>query len=391
MDSASEALAAGRLWAVDAAPYLATALFAMSPTMVVGSNTMGIDRYWRLYVDPRVFERWSTPQVGAVLIHEAHHRLRAHAERAAELDVGHSEQRRFNVAADFEINDDLRDLPLPDGHLDPVAFGLPSGELAETYYTVLGARRELPPADCGSGADGLHREWELAEDDGLAVDELESDLIRQQVAQQIRASAQAGGDVPAGLQRWAQAFLHPKVDWRRQFAAQVRAGIDAVSGAVDYSYRRPSRRSGTPIGRAVVLPALVQPVPRVAVVIDTSGSMSETALSQALAEINGILRSSGIGGRRLTVLSCDSAVRSSQQVFSASQVGLLGGGGTDMGAGIAAALDLRPRPEIVVVVTDGFTPWPAERPSSIVVVTVIGDGPEPPAWARFVRIDSSDA
>jgi predicted metal-dependent peptidase len=391
MDEASEALAAGRLWAVDAAPYLATALFAMSPTMVVGSGTMGIDRYWRLYVDPRVFEKWSTPEVGAVLIHEAHHRIRAHAERASDLGIGLSEQRRFNVAADFEINDDLRDLPLPAGGLDPVAFGLPSGELAETYYLLIESRGDLPVAECGSGAHGVHQEWELPGEGGLAVDELESELIRQQVAQDIRIAHQAGGDVPAGLERWAQAFLHPKVDWRREFAAHVRAGVDAVAGAVDYSYRRPSRRSGTPIGRAVVLPALVQPVPRVAVVVDTSASMSQSALSQALAEIGGILRASGIGGSRLAVLSCDSSVRSSQQVFSASQVSLLGGGGTDMGAGIATAVQARPRPEIVVVVTDGFTPWPSERPASHVVVTLIGDGPEPPAWARYVRVAAPDA
>ena len=382
-----EALSAARLWAANEAPYLATALFAMSPTAVAGLGTMGTDRYWHLYIDPAVFEKWSIAQAGSVLIHEAHHLLRSHGDRAIALGVGPAEERRFNVAADFEINDDLRDLQLPPGGLDPEAHGFEAGELAETYYELLESHGDLPGLNCGSGAHGVQQEWDLGGNDSLSVGELEGDMIRQQVAQDVRAAARSGGAIPAGLERWACAFLEPQVDWRRQFAAHVRSGMDTVSGAVDYSYRRPSRRLGSPIGRAVILPALVQPVPRIAVVVDTSGSMDQTRLSQALAEIRGLLRSSGIGTSRLTVLACDTAVQSTQQIFSADQVRLLGGGGTNMDVGIAETEKLRPKPEVVVVLTDGLTPWPARRPSVEVIVALLGDGPEPPAWARLVRVD----
>ncbi len=379
-------MAAARLWAANAAPYLATAVFAMTPTLAPGLGTMGTDRHWRLYIDPIVFDAWSIEEAGSVLIHEAHHLIRAHAERAHDLGVDDTRHNRFNVAADFEINDDLRDLPLPAGGLDPDNFHLPSGELAETYFILLESRDNLPAVDCGSGAHGVPQTWELPGADRLSIDELEGSLIRQQVAQDIRRAAQSGQAVPTGLERWARAYLHPKVDWRREFAANVRSGIDTVLGAVDYSYRRPSRRTGTPLGRAVIFPALVQPVPRVAVVVDTSGSMSEPELAQALAEISGILRSNGIGRNRLTVLACDTAVRTTQEVFSASHIQLAGGGGTDMGAGIAEAERLRPRPEIIVVITDGYTPWPPRRPHIEVVVALIGDGPGPPPWARTTRI-----
>ena len=72
------------------------------------------------------------------------------------------------------------------------------------------------------------------------------------------------------------------------------------------------------------------------------------------------------GGRdrsgRAAVLACDAAVAPAQRVTSARQVKLIGGGGTDMGAGIAAASALRPRPAIAVVLTDGDTPWPQVAP-----------------------------
>lgn len=385
-----DALAAARLWSVSQAPYLATALFAMSPTITEGLGTMATDRRWHLYLDPKVLDVWTTEQIGSVLIHEAHHLLRGHGDRAIALGVTELTHRRFNVAADFEINDDLRDLPLPSGGLDPKDYGYASGELAETYYSLLESAGPLPGALCGSGSHGVTEGWEIADNDGPSVDDIEADLIRRQVAVDVRVAAQRAGSVPAGLERWARALLQPKVDWRRELAAHVRSGVDSVSGAVDYSYRRPSRRLGSPLGRAVVFPALIQPVPRVAVVVDTSGSMSERALSQALAEISGIMRSSGIGRTRLTVIACDHAVQSTQHVFAASQVRLTGGGGTNMGAGIAQAATIRPRHEVVVVVTDGLTPWPQGAPGLRVVVALLGDGPAPPPWAYVVRIPMGD-
>ena len=90
-------------------------------------------------------------------------------------------------------------------------------------------------------------------------------------------------------------------------------------------------------------------------VCDTSGSMTEDLLAAALAEVDGLLRSLGLA-RQLRVLACDTAVAPARRITSARQVELVGGGGTDMGAGIAAAAALRPRPAVTVVLTDGYTP-----------------------------------
>jgi len=85
-------------------------------------------------------------------------------------------------------------------------------------------------------------------------------------------------------------------------------------------------------------------------------------------------------------MSCDTAVRASQSIFAAAQVRLRGGGGTDMSVGIEAAAALRPKPELVVIVTDGYTPWPTQPKNIQVVVALIGEGPKPPNWAQVVRI-----
>ena len=78
------------------------------------------------------------------------------------------------------------------------------------------------------------------------------------------------------------------------------------------------------------------------------------------------------------------------RVAAATQVNLLGGGGTDMGQGIAAAAKLRPQPSVIVVLTDGYTPWPPVVPRPRVVVGLLrDDGPLPPPWARVIHIEEA--
>jgi hypothetical protein len=300
---------------------------------------------------------------------------------------------RWIQAADAEINDDLvpAGLDLPGRPVLPADLGAPDGLLAEQYFVASttdrsGKNNDLVAAgdwlDCGSGADGVPRP-----DDGPpARPAWQADLLRRQVAQDVIAHSKQAGNVPGGLLRWAEEILSPKVNWRKVLAAELRRAVAEVSGAVDYSYRRPSRRAA--VAGNVVLPALRRPVPDVAVVCDTSGSMTEDLLAAALAEVEGLMRALGMA-RQVRVLACDYAAGPAQRVNSARQVQLVGGGGTDMGTGIAAAVALRPRPAITVVLTDGYTPWPPAAPKGTrVVIGLLGAGaPDAPAWARAVRVD----
>src|SRR5262249_5924071 len=96
---------------------------------------------------------------------------------------------------------------------------------------------------------------------------------------------------------------------------------------------------------------------------------------------------------QVRVLSVDTQVQAMRRVSRASQLALAGGGGTDMGAGIAAAAVLRPRPSVAIVLTDGYTPWPEHPPRGMRVVIGLlrqhAHGPPwpAPAWARTVVID----
>ncbi|HTU75410.1 MAG TPA: VWA-like domain-containing protein [Trebonia sp.] len=395
-------LAPARIWAASRFPYLASAIFGSQVSAVPGIKTVAVDARWRFRADPELVAGWSPAQLGSVLIHLVSHVLRHHGERADGCLVSPGTAGDWIRAADAEINDDLiqASLELPGRPVLPADFGAPDGRLAEEYFALI--RKAPPPQpsqvavagpasspgqagdwlDCGSGADGQGRPWD-AGDGGL--DPWQAELLERQVARDIIRHAKEAGTVPAGLLRWATELLSPKVDWRRLLAAELRRAVADVAGAADYSYRRPSRRAAATPG--VVLPALRRPVPEVAVVCDTSGSMTDDLLAAALREVEGLLSALGLA-RQLRVLACDTAVAPVQRVSSARQVQLTGGGGTDMGAGIAAAYALRPRPAVAVVLTDGYTPWPGRPPKGMrVIAGLLGDNArDAPGWVRTIRV-----
>ena len=391
-------LAAARLWAASRAPYLATALFACRPVAAPGSGTVAVDPSWRIHADPETVASLEPAELGRLLIHLAGHLVRDHAARAGAMDVGPETAPWWQRCTDAEINDDLAAADL----LPPVAADLPrdlggrDGDLAEAYFGLqpppsAGSGR---PSDCGSGSDGLPRPWDGPDAaDGTGLTPGQANLVRFGVAEEIRRAAQRDpGSVPGGWVRWAEELLPSRTDWRRVLGAEIRRAVAAVAGSVDYTYRRPSRRShGTDEDPRIVLPSLFRPVPEVAVVCDTSGSMDEGMLARVLSEVEAIVTRAGLRGTGVAALAVDTDVHSARRVTRAVQVDLAGGGGTDMGAGIEAALARRPRPEVIVVLTDGYTPWPTAAPRGARVVVGIIETPgetppDAPAWARVVFI-----
>ncbi|WP_078910084.1 VWA-like domain-containing protein [Streptomyces sp. NRRL S-87] len=386
-------LLAARYRAAEARPYLASALYALTVVPSDRLPTIAVDRHWRCYVSPAFVAATPVVELAGVWIHEVSHLLRDHHGRAERLPAADQRDRvRVNVAQDCEINDDLLadGLALPEGRMEPRLYGLPTGGLFETYLAAIPA---TPPhaCDCGSGAHGVPSPWEVGSEGGPArLGPVEADALRRQTAQAMRAHQRTRGTLPAGWQRWAQEVLEPTVDWRTALAGAVREATAWAAGAVDYTYRRPSRRTPA-LGGRVVLPSLRRPLPRVAIVIDTSGSMGEEELGAALGEVTGVLREVGLHGNRVAVLACDADVHAVARVTSTDQVELAGGGGTDMRVGIRAARALPDRPDVVVVLTDGYTPWPDEMPSCRLIAALIGpDAPQPPPWVETVRVAGGD-
>jgi len=129
------------------------------------------------------------------------------------------------------------------------------------------------------------------------------------------------------------------------------------------------------------MPSYYQPRPRPGFLIDTSSSMQDTQLARAVAELGGLTRQLGYG-TEVVVACCDAVVHDVRRVFRATQVQLYGGGGTDIGVGLRWFTERRGAPvDLLVIVTDGHTPWPEEVPPFPVITIRVGDG-MPPPWGH---------
>ena len=393
-------------------PYLATATWAITTHPVPGMGTAGVDKYWRFYYDPAVWEKWSADERMAVFYHEMLHLLRDHNNRSKGTDLP---RQVVNIAQDCEINDDLKDeqIKLPKDGVYPSSYGFPDHLLAEEYLELLRPKVKIIHVNinCGSGAHGVAQPWEKGAPAGSkdsvgdpagggqkdsksgdrGVSPVEGHIIRRQTAEAIIQEANKNpGSVPAGLKRWADETLREKVDWREALRGAVRTAIGRAAGVDDYTFRRPARRA---YGLGVVLPSMTKPLPLVSVVVDTSGSMGEKQLAQAIAEVGGVLKNVG---HPIEVIAVDAAVGSKMKIRNKRQVELVGGGGTDMGVGLDAALHSRPVPDIVVILTDGYTPWPTDPPlrgTRVIVALLRGKDDEMtasewgvPAWARAIAV-----
>mgnify|MGYP003653168843 CR=1 FL=1 len=414
-------------------PTIQHGIFGMRPRAVVGLRNIcggwAMDKKGNVYFDPAMVLGAPDSETGeptplitlvADFMHEVWHFLRRHPQRFAALPLGEKEKnpKLWNICADAESNG--TDFFLRQ-HLQAWAvfpeklknkntggfFPKDTYQTAEWFYAnvLLPEEGEGPgegpigdgpeggegdnPADDprnDCGADGEGRPWELDGEEGLS--EGEAEAIRRSVARDIQESARTRGDTPGHWKAWADEELAPpKVPWQQKLHRFLRFSRDLSVGASNYTFSRRSRRQSA-VGGDVVLPATYSPKLQVAAVLDTSGSMSDDDLSAACSELDGILRAVNAA---VHVISADSRVASSKKITSARQVELLGRGGTDMRVGIRAAAKTQPEPHAIIVLTDGYTPWPDRGEYNIpIVVALIGENcgeDNVPYWFETITVD----
>ena len=417
-------LAAARLMACQRSPYFTTAITGLVPAEAPGLGTLGVTADMVMLYDPDVVARWSVNHLATVLEHETHHILRDHHGRAAALGLSDGEVRGlWNIAADAEINDDLRDggREFPVG-VEPIfpetlaKHGVdPSkcerGLLAESYYALLrdaaqqqqqqgddqqGQQGDVTAGRCGSCAGNpLPGEDEHATDeDGNALGRSDVDLarVRQEVAAAVEreVAAKGQGSVPGGLRRWAEKRRKSQIRWQDKLRRAARRATQYAKGAGDYTSTRPHRRYSAMRRRnpsTPIMPAMHRPVPRVTVAIDTSMSMGSDEVEAALAEVEAVLKHNGSD---VGVVSCDAEVQAIGRVRSVRDAAklIVGGGGTDFRPVFAALERAKDRPDVLVFVTDGCGPAPDTKPAwAHVIWVLVGRWQRKPCeWGEHIEV-----
>lgn len=244
------------------------------------------------------------------------------------------------------------------------------------------------PVGGGSSADGQRRDYEEEPDPDWSA--FQEDELLQRVEKKIEEfensparNAIAGQHVPECLKLAIEQKLRPTPDPWKQLGAAVGRAASTPVGSPDTTYRKISRRqNAVPKTR---LKGVHRLCPKAVVVLDTSGSMCcGDTQAKALNVIAQGLRTVG----QVPVVAGDTVARSSKTVSHLKQVTWDGGGGTDMRLVLGAA-DKKYTPDVIVLVTDGYTPWPDKKPRYRLVVACTTDA-HVPQWAVNCRIPNED-
>lgn len=411
-------------------PFLSHALWSLTFVEVPGMAEMvqaqsggtmsayiSCDKYWRVYYDPQEIEKADIHELAFSLYHELGHLLRKHGERCEQLKY---DPMLYNIASDLSINGDAENIEFESrGRLKlgksllPKHFNLPNGKSAEWYYGQLleeakksqgsvdgsnqtsqgqGNDRQVQEGGgkpssghgpkhgrCG-GCAGNPYPWEK-NDSPSASDRVPEGLTPAEariVAVQVAYAVKQQGNAPAGWKRWADEIIEPpRVDPHELFKHTVMSRLGQIAGKLDYTYAYPSRRQF--VVPKVVLPGMYAPQIRLAVVIDTSGSVSNKELAIEMAFVRDVAKQVFV--HETYVYSCDVHANLAGKVFGASDIRKLdirGGGGTSMRNGVLAALECKP--SLVICLTDGYTDWPAlhELKGTPVIWSLIGPNPPRP-------------
>lgn len=437
--SVRQLLAAGRARVLEKEPYLAHAVMSLvpreKPGMCEGRGwgvrstiaPFAVTEGWIMYFDPDVIEHWRQTEtnmetvaewVAFCIAHEVGHPLRDHGERCR---AGVFHPRKYNRAADFEINDDLKAA----GYTPPPGYGIfpdkdehipekqrKEGLTAEEYYHI----DTWKPGDdeggmCagGSGAGDPHEDEDQDEADSRSKSQ--GSNIQKQTAKAIKDHAERGrGEVPAGWERWADGQLQPPViPWESKLRSEVHNAIEFVRGMIERTTSKPYRRQAI-FGYgpdSPIMPGWHAPRPEVVVVIDTSGSMGTAELTRAVSEAAGILESMDAS---VTLMTNDADIHGPiQKISSVDEIELHGGGGTDFRPPFQYIADnMEPKPGVCVFITDGMGPAHAENPIPQMQTIWVGVGPyrQKPwgagaesdgwtpgkkiTWGEYIEVDDSE-
>lgn len=379
-------------------------------TAAVTISPLGVS----LAINPCFFlEKLSDEERCAVIKHEILHLVLKHLFRHEGPGIN---RMLLNLASDLVVNQLVYPWPLPKGAITLDCFPelkLQPNKSVEHYYKALEKANSDPETTAllgklESGSPSDHGRWAACGGEGFAERQdqstaaesrtsgkmsapqlteqlariLEESFNRQLQQARSRLSTRQWGDLPGSI----RALLEKKssidggtIDWKRALRLFASAGYRTRIAATT---RRRSRRFGTYPG------VRIRRERRLAVVVDTSGSISPQELNLFFAEIALIHRT----GAEILVIESDAAVAATYLYRGVVPATIHGGGGTDFTPAFRWLRDgSGQRFDGCIYLTDGYADPPTVKPPCrlLWVVTPSGRCGEHLRWGKQIRMQAS--
>lgn len=353
-----------------------------------------------IYYNPDFLEQCSVDEVMTVLAHEVGHDSLLHS-----LRLGARNADLFNQAGDHAINIMLEDQKfkcpqsVPGGWLCDKQY---KGWSADRIYDDLRRKQKDKPKQNGNqpgkgggpgqpspqngtggkpgpqqpGKDWLHGDVLRAPPKDEAAQAAAEQTAKQRVAAAANMARMAG-KFSGDLERMVGELLDAKVSW----TDVLRNHMLRIIRARDNWGRRNRRFTSAylPTRRSVAMGPIV-------FIPDTSGSMMGEDMEKICSEMSHCAMQTQ--PESIRVVWTDAAVKGEQVLtpneFSYSALKPVGGGGTDMRVGLKHAEQYDP--QVVVLLTDGFTPWPDNPCPFPVICLCTTSNKSVPHWMERIDI-----
>lgn len=294
-------------------------------------------------------------ELAFVVLHENLHKALRHLFIWKKLDA--INRQLTNASCDYVINlmihkMDPQEIYVAMPRKDGKIFGLFDkrfdGMNTKQVFDLL-----MQEGEGGAGGEGFdEHDWDGAKD----LSEEDKKVLEREIDQALRQGQithqKINGNGAGGLDRELSDLLTPKVDWRevmREFVKSICAGKDASS------WRRVNRRF---LSGDIYMPTLVgERVGRIAIGVDTSGSIGGPELDRFLSEVKSIAED--VKPSFVDLIYWDSEVAAHEEYDESSVPNIVsstkpkGGGGTDPVAMQNYLKKKNIKPECIVMLTDG--------------------------------------
>lgn len=359
-------------------PYYGYLLLNMQKHITNKVPTAGVnvkDGVVNLFINPEFFSKQKRQHRKGILIHECMHITNAHIVRRKE-DVSMMD---YNIAADAAINQYIRTLETfptasfadqKQGKIMPesIAPDLRKGETAEYYLEHLQKNKKNYPQQ-GEGQESLngiddHSIWEQGETNADAVKEVLRKTLKNAKDQTLSTGC---GNVPGEVEQLLDELNKSLVGWKqvlRMFFASVSANKK------EKTRKRRNRRYG------IAYPGKKkEPETKLAIAVDTSGSVSDEELNLFFSEI----RSLASLVDEVYIIQCDAEVTDCI-LYKGKTPTVKGRGGTNFGPSFKKAEELGV--DGLIYFTDGGCFDTFSKPKYPVLWALTKYGSKPVEWGN---------
>jgi predicted metal-dependent peptidase len=322
------------------------------------------EKYGRAFVDGL-----DDKELGFVVLHENLHKAFRHLFIWRKL---YEEDKQLaNAACDYVINlmivksdpsQSIVAMPRKDGKVYGLLDAKYANMNAKQVFDLLkqeqeesgGAGGDSDGEGGGGGKQGFDdHDWEGAQE----LTEQEKKVVAKEVDQALRqgmiAHNKANGVGAGGMGRELGDLLEPQIDWREVLREFVKSICNAKDAS---SWRRVNRRY---LSGDTYMPTLVgERVGRIAIGIDTSGSIGGPELDRFLSEVKSIAED--VHPEFVDLIYWDSEVAAHEEYDVATVPNIVsstkpkGGGGTDPTAMMHYLKEKNITPECIIMLTDGY-------------------------------------